>query len=58
VASSSVMGVEVSSTLLVIGLYQCMKSSPFPYLKAHLKAHLKAYLKEGFYHQGAAKYGA
>jgi hypothetical protein len=54
VASSSVMGVEVSSTFLVIGLYQCMKSSPFPFLKAHLKA----YLREGFYHQGAAKYGA
>jgi hypothetical protein len=57
VASSSVMGVEVSSTLLVIGLYQCMKSSPF-LLKAHLKAHLKAYLRKGFYHQAAAKYGA
>src|SRR5215207_6185822 len=54
VASSSVWGVEVSSTLLVIGLYQCMKSSPFPFLKEHLKA----YLREGFYHQGAAKYGA
>src|SRR5215203_5085939 len=54
VASSSVMGVEVSSTFLVIGLYQCMKSSPLPFL---LKAHLKAYLREDFYHQGAAKYG-
>src|SRR5215203_3820285 len=30
------MGVEVSSTLLVIGLYQCIKSSPF-LLKAHLQ---------------------
>jgi hypothetical protein len=54
VASSSVKGAEVSSTLLVFGLYQCMNTSPFPFLKAHLKA----YLREGFYHQGAAKYGA
>jgi hypothetical protein len=45
-----VMGVEVSSIILVFGLYQCMKRSPFPFLKA--------YLREGFYHQGVAKYGA
>jgi hypothetical protein len=54
VASSSVMGVEVSSTILVFGLYQCMKRSPLPFLKAHLKVHLR----ENFYHQDAAKYGA
>src|ERR687897_991490 len=54
VASSSVMGVEVSSTLLVFGLYQRMRNAPFPFPKAHLKA----YLREDFYHQGAAKYGA
>jgi hypothetical protein len=48
------MGVEVSSTLLVFGLYQCMRPSPFPFPKAHLNV----YLREDFYHQGAAKYGA
>src|SRR5215212_8826286 len=54
VASSSVKGAEVSSTLLVIGLYQCMNTSPFPFLEVHLKV----YLREDFYHRGAAKYGA
>jgi hypothetical protein len=54
VATSSVEGTEVTSTLLVIGLYQRMRNPPFPVLIAHLRAQLR----EGFYHQGTAKYGA
>src|SRR5215213_9656834 len=41
VASSSVKGAEVSSTLLVFGLYQCIRNAPFPFPEAHLNVYLR-----------------
>jgi hypothetical protein len=55
VASSSVMGAEVSSTLLVFGLYQCMRNAPFPFPKAYLDVYLRGVPKGGFLPPGCCK---